>query len=91
VVKDITLANDTDISDETVRNYLYVCNQMYLTINLHVWNTHTRSSKSLRKKPKIYFLDPSIAVSSLGLNQNKLLHDFENLEINFIIEFPDET
>jgi predicted AAA+ superfamily ATPase len=35
-VKDATLAKDTNISDETVRNYLNVCSEMYLTKTLHV-------------------------------------------------------
>jgi predicted AAA+ superfamily ATPase len=77
----------------------------------------------MRTKPKVYFLDPSIAVASLGITQAKLSSDYEtlgfffenlvirdfsvyaqlinaktffyadldNLEIDLILEFEDET
>ena len=37
------------------------------------WNTHIRSSSSLRKAPKRHFTDVSLSVAALGANKKSLL------------------
>jgi len=39
------------------------------------WNTHIRSTYSLRNSPKRHFTDVSLAVAAIGADQNALIND----------------
>lgn len=39
------------------------------------WNTHLRSSESMRKSPKRHFTDVSLSVAALGADKESLLKD----------------
>jgi predicted AAA+ superfamily ATPase len=41
------------------------------------WNTHIRSSSALRKSPKRHFTDVSLAIASLGADENSLINDLK--------------
>lgn len=43
--------------------------------NQPIWDTHIRSSASLRKAPKRHFSDVSLAIASLGATKETLLDD----------------
>ena len=45
--------------------------------NQPAWNTHIRSSSSLRKSPKRHFSDVSLAVAALGAGKESLLNDIK--------------
>jgi len=96
-----TLAQDTGGSDatldnETVTEYLDALERLMAVENLPAWNTHIRSSVSLRKSPKRHFADPSLAVGALGLSVDKLITDlnyfgllFESLVIRELMIYAD--
>ncbi|HPB25659.1 MAG TPA: DUF4143 domain-containing protein [Bacteroidales bacterium] len=63
------------ISRPTVYDYLDALDRLMITENQPVWNTHIRSSSSLRKSPKRHFADVSLAVAALGVDKESLLHD----------------
>ncbi|GHU50620.1 hypothetical protein FACS189459_4830 [Bacilli bacterium] len=75
-VSNQTLANDANISTNTVAEYLDVLKNIYIYEPLYSWNTHVRSSISLRTSPKKYFADPSLAISILNINSKKLINDY---------------
>jgi predicted AAA+ superfamily ATPase len=83
-----TGGSDGDLDDETVAGYLTALERLMAVDNLPAWNTHIRSSDTLRKSPKRHFADPSMAVGALGLSVDKLMADlnffgllFESLAI----------
>jgi len=96
-----TLSKDTGgidggMDDETTAGYLSVLERMMAVDNLPAWNTHIRSSDTLRKSPKRHFADPSMAVGALGLSIDKLIEDlnymgllFESLAIRDIKIYAD--
>jgi len=63
-----------------------VLNKLFIIKNVPGWNPNLRSSTAIRSSSKKEFIDPSIAVASLGLTPEALLYDlntfgfiFENL------------
>ena len=83
-----TLARDTrgsdgNLDDETVSDYLSALERLMTVENLPAWSTHIRSSDMLRKSPKRHFVDPSLAVGTLGLSIDKLTADLNYLGLLF--------
>ena len=64
--KDIRDKEHTDVSRPTIYDYLESLERLMVIENQPAWNTHIRSSSSLRKSPKRHFSDVSLAVASLG-------------------------
>ena len=92
-----SLARDSGSStDETIAEYLDVLERLMVVEQLPAWNTHIRSSDTLRKSPKRHFVDPSLAIGALGLSVDKLLSDlnyfgflFESLVIRDLRIYAD--
>jgi len=91
-----TGGSDGELNDETIADYLSALERLMAVDNLPAWNTHIRSSDMLRKSPKRYFADPSMAVGALGLSIDKLIADlnyygllFESLVIRDIKIYAD--
>lgn len=83
-----TIVNDTNGSDgfvstETANTYIETLERLMVIENLPAWNTHIRSSDTLRKRPKRHFVDPSLAFGALGLSPDKLLTDLEYFGLLF--------
>jgi predicted AAA+ superfamily ATPase len=87
--KDIKDKEHTEVSRPTIYDYLEALERLMVIENQPAWNTHIRSSSSLRKSPKRHFSDVSLAVASLGAGKESLLNDikftgflFESLAIH---------
>jgi len=74
---DIREKESNDISRPTIYDYLDALDRLMITENQPAWNTHIRSSSSLRKSPKRHFADVSLAVATLGVNKESLLNDLK--------------
>ncbi|NOU47710.1 MAG: ATP-binding protein [Bacteroidales bacterium] len=74
---DIREKEHHDISRPTIYNYLDALDRLMITENQPVWNTHIRSSSSLRKSPKRHFADVSLSVATLGADRESLLNDLK--------------
>jgi predicted AAA+ superfamily ATPase len=74
---DIREKEYTDISRPTIYDYLNALDRLMITENQPAWNTHIRSSSSLRKSPKRHFADVSLAVATLGVDKESLLNDLK--------------
>ena len=64
-----------DLSRPTVYEYIDVLNRVMITEEQPAWNTHIRSSSSLRKTPKRHFTDVCLSVAALGVDSDSLLAD----------------
>jgi len=86
---DIREKEHSDISRPTIYDYLDALDRLMIIENQPAWNTHIRSSSSLRKSPKRHFTDVSLASASLGADKKSLLNDvkftgflFESLAVH---------
>jgi predicted AAA+ superfamily ATPase len=90
--------SDGSLDDETAADYINTLERLMVVENLPAWNTHIRSSDTLRKSPKRHFVDPSLAVGALGLSVDKLTADlnyfgllFESLAIRDLRIYAETT
>ncbi|MCL2364578.1 MAG: DUF4143 domain-containing protein [Defluviitaleaceae bacterium] len=90
--------SDNTVNDETIADYLHALERLMIVENLPAWNTHIRSSDTLRKSSKRHFVDPSLAVGALGLSVDKLTADlnyfgllFESLAIRDLRIYAEAT
>jgi len=74
---DIRENENSDISRPTIHEYLDALNRLMITEEQPAWNTHIRSSSSLRKAPKRHFTDVCLSVATLGANTKSLLDDLK--------------
>lgn len=72
---DMRLNEVADMTRPTIYNYLEVLERLMILENQPFWDTHIRSSASLRKAPKRHFSDVSLAIASLGATKETLLDD----------------
>jgi len=70
---DIHENENKDISRPTIIEYLDALNRLMVTEEQPAWNTHIRSSASLRKAPKRHFTDVALSAAALGADKNSLL------------------
>ena len=75
--KDVKLNENTDISRPTIYDYLEALNRLMILEDQPAWNTHIRSSASLRKSAKRHFSDVALAVASLGIGKEALINDLK--------------
>ena len=91
-VTNVTIVNDVknefidEISRPTLDSYLNTLEKLFVLEYIPATNLNIRSKVSLRTKPKLGFVDPSIATAVLGLAPQDLIQDlryfgflFENL------------
>ena len=72
---DIREKENVEISRPTVYEYLDALNRLMITEEQPAWNTHIRSSASLRKTPKRHFTDVCLSIAALGADMKSLLAD----------------
>ncbi len=75
--KDIKAVEDTDLSRPTIIDYLNALSQLMIFEEQPAFNTHIRSSGSLRKSPKRHFCDVSLAIAALKLDKKRLMNDLK--------------
>lgn len=86
IISDVSNVFFEGVSRPTADNYLSTLEKLFVIEYVPATNLNLRSQVQLRTSPKIEFVDPSIAIASLGLNKNDLINDlnftgfiFENL------------
>ena len=73
--KDIRQFDNVGLSRPTIYDYLDTLNRLMIIEDQPAWNTHIRSTYSLRNSPKRHFTDVSLAVAAIGADQNALIND----------------
>ena len=82
---DNILINDSlSINTETICSYINILKNIFIVEDMEAWNPNLRSKTAIRTSDTRYFVDPSIAVASLGLGPNDLINNL-NL-FGFIFE-----
>lgn len=82
IVKDV-FSGSEEGSRATVSKYLEALRLNYFFDYLPAWDAPLRSHVRLRKQPKRYVDDPSLAASLLNLNAKRLIKDFQEFGILF--------
>ncbi len=76
--------NDLDTLDEdTIYSYINALKRIFVVEDLPAWSPNLRSRTAIRKSDKRHFVDPSIAVASLGLGPDDLLNDLNTTGLLF--------
>lgn len=94
--KDVETNDDALVSEETVASYANALRKIFVIEDMPAWNPNLRSKTAIRTADTRYFVDPSIAVASLGIGPNDLLNDpktfgflFETLCVRDLRVFAD--
>jgi len=64
-------------SRPTIHEYLDALNRLMVLEEQPAWNTHIRSSASLRKAPKRHFTDVALPIAAIGADTDSLLADIK--------------
>lgn len=75
--------NFEDISRPTLNDYLNTLEKLFVIEDVNATNLNFRSKYALRKKPKKYFVDPSIATAILDIKPNDLINDLNTFGFVF--------
>jgi predicted AAA+ superfamily ATPase len=78
-----TLATDTTMKDDTVRDYLAALTRLMVIEDQPAWTPHLRSRAALRTTPVRHFVDPSLAVAALATSAANLLRDINLFRLLF--------
>jgi predicted AAA+ superfamily ATPase len=79
----MALAFGEDATEATLRTYLDALRRLYVLEELPGWSPNLRSSAKLRKSPKRFLVDPSLAVAGLGATPLTLRDDLNTLGFVF--------
>jgi hypothetical protein len=84
LIEDITASGETSISTTTFDDYVTALKRLFVICNIDAWCPAIRSKTSIRSGLKRAFIDPSIAVSALGLTPQVLMTQLKTF--GFIFE-----
>ena len=78
------LNNDSDsLNTDTVVSYINALKKIFVIEESPAWNPNLRSKTAIRTADTKYFIDPSIAVTALGLGPNDLINDLNTFGLIF--------
>ena len=84
VIRDDIALNDADsLTEDTVYSYTNALRKIFVIEDMPAWNPNLRSRTAIRTSDTRYFVDPSIAVASLGLGPKDLLGDLNTMGLLF--------
>lgn len=83
-IRDDILNNDNEnLNEDTIGTYINMLKRMYVIEDMPAWNPNIRSKTSIRTSDTRYFIDPSIAVASLGIGPADLMNDIKTFGFLF--------
>ena len=83
LIKDMTTDEGGSPARSTIRAYLDELARLFVLEPLPAWTTHLRSSARLRKSPKRFFSDPSLAVAALATSVASVAQDKQAMGLFF--------
>ena len=83
IIKDVH-GSFPDLANSTFYSYVEALSKLFVISDVPAWSPNIRSKGAIRATPKKEFIDPSIAVASLGLNPESLIFDLKTF--GFIFE-----
>ncbi len=75
--------HQTMISEKTISDYISALRRIFIVENLPAWSTELRSKATIRKSPKRFFVDPSIAAVSLRSSSERMMDDMSTMGLLF--------
>ena len=81
--KDMINNDSFSLDTDTVLSYVNALKKIFVIEELPAWNPSLRSKTAIRTSDTRYFIDPSIAVASLGLGPNDLINDLNTFGLIF--------
>lgn len=82
--EDIATNDAASFDSDTVFSYVQALKKIFVIEDMEAWNPNLRSKTAIRTSDTRYFIDPSIAVVSLGLGPEDLIEDLKTF--GFIFE-----
>ena len=83
-IKNDMINNDTfSIDTDTILSYINALKKIFVIEEAPAWNPNLRSKTAIRTTDTRYFIDPSIAVATLGLGPKDLLNDLNTFGLIF--------
>ena len=83
IKKDVDASSGNKIAENTFLSYINALKKIYLIEDMTAWNPNLRSKTAVRTTDTRYFVDPSIAVASLGLGTEDLANDLNTFGFLF--------
>ena len=83
ILADIANNESTEVSENTIYNYLKALKKIFVIEDSLAWNPNLRSKSAIRTSDTRYFTDPSIATSALGLGPDDLVNDLQTFGLLF--------
>ena len=83
ITQDISANDDSNLSENTTLSYIKALKKIFVIEDMSAWNPNLRSKSAIRTSDTRYFVDPSIAVASLGLGPKDLIQDLNTFGLLF--------
>ena len=84
----------SNVTDVTLGSYIDILEQLFVIKDIDAWTPQIRSKTAIRSSKKHIFIDPSIALASLGVNPDYFNNDldlfghvFENMVLRDLIVY----
>jgi len=83
-LKNDMINNDSfSLDTDTVLSYINALKKIFVVEESPAWNPNLRSKTAIRTSETRYFIDPSIAVATLGIGPNDLINDLNTFGLIF--------
>lgn len=84
VIANDILANETEkVNEDTVHSYIEALKKIFVVEDMPAWNPNLRSKSAIRTSDTRYYVDPSIAVASVGAGPEDLINDLKTFGLFF--------
>ena len=83
IANDILTNETSSVNEDTVHSYIQALKKIFVIEDMTAWNPNLRSKSAIRTSDTRYYVDPSIAVASLGLGPEDLLNDLNTYGLLF--------
>ena len=84
MLRDDIISNDTEaLNEDTIASYVNALKNIFVVEDMPAWNPNLRSKTSIRTSDTRYYVDPSIAVASLGIGPKDLTNDLNTMGLLF--------
>ena len=83
ICEDISPNEIDKISADTVSSYLSALRKIFIIEDMRAWNPNIKSKTAIRTSDTRYYVDPSIAVASLGVGPKDLINDMKTFGLFF--------
>ena len=83
IYADICTHEGQSLTEVTLSGYIQALKKIFLIEDMPAWNPNLRSKSAIRTSDTRYFVDPSIAVSAMGLGPDDLINDLNTFGLWF--------